>query len=52
MTQVTKRRTMVDFAQFMKMLVDEEYMDVEIVRLVTDNLGYSQRKVILRGRKR
>ena len=26
-TQVTKRRTMVDFAQFVKMLVDEEYPD-------------------------
>ena len=36
-TQVTKRRTMVDFAKFVKMLVDEEYPDVENIRLVMDN---------------
>jgi hypothetical protein len=38
-TQVTKRRTMKDFAWFVKMLVDEEHADAEVVRLVTDNLN-------------
>jgi transposase len=38
-TQVTERRTMKDFAQFVKILVDEEYPDVEIIRLVSDNLN-------------
>ena len=37
-TQVTERRTMKDFARFVKMLVDE-YPDVEVIRLVTDNLN-------------
>ena len=37
-TQVTKRRTMRDFALFVKMLVDG-YPDVEVIRLVTDNLN-------------
>jgi hypothetical protein len=44
MTQVTKRRTMVDFAQFVKMLVDEEYPNVEIIRLVMDNLNTHKEK--------
>ena len=43
-TQVTKRRTMVDFAQFVKMLVDEEYPDVENIRLVMDNLNTHKEK--------
>ena len=43
-TQVTKRRTMVDFAQFVKMLVDEEYSDVETIRLVMDNLNTHKEK--------
>jgi len=39
-TWVTERRTMKDFALFVKMLVDEEYSDdVEVIRLVTDNLN-------------
>jgi hypothetical protein len=39
-TWVTERRTMKDFALFVKMLVDEEYLDdVEVIRLVTDNLN-------------
>jgi hypothetical protein len=38
-TQVTDRRTMKDYALFVKMLVDEEYRDVELIRLVTDNLN-------------
>jgi hypothetical protein len=38
-TRVTERRTMNDFARFVKMLVDEEYPDVEVIRLVTDNLN-------------
>ena len=43
-TLVTKRRNMVDFAQFVKMLVDEEYPDVEIIRLVMDNLNTHKEK--------
>ena len=43
-TQVTKRRTMKDFALFVKMLVDGEYTDVEVLRLVTDNLNTHKKK--------
>nr|CBH39736.1 hypothetical protein BSM_32150 [uncultured archaeon] len=43
-TQVTERRTMKDFAQFVKILVDEEYPDVEIIRLVIDNLNTHKKK--------
>ena len=42
-TQVTKRRTMKDFALFVKMLVDE-YPYVEVIRLVTDKPQHAQRK--------
>jgi len=42
-TQVTERRTMTDFALFVKMLLDE-YPDVEVVRLVTDNLSTHKEK--------
>ena len=41
--QVTGRRTMTDFALFVKMLVDE-YPDVEVIRLVTDNLSTHKEK--------
>ena len=43
-TQVIERRTMKDFALFVKMLVDEEYADAEIIRLVTDNLNTHKEK--------
>jgi transposase len=43
-TQVTKRRTMKDFARFVRMFVDEEYPGVELVRLVTDNLNTHKEK--------
>jgi len=43
-TQVTARRTMKDYALFVKMLVDEEYRDVELIRLVTDNLNTHKEK--------
>ena len=42
-TQVTERRTMKDFARFVKMLIDE-YPDVEVIRLVTDNLNTHKEK--------
>jgi len=42
-TQVTERRTMTDFARFVGMLVDE-YPGVEVIRLVTDNLGTHKEK--------
>ncbi len=35
---------MKDFALFVKMLVDEEYPDVEVVRLVMDNLSTHKEK--------
>jgi hypothetical protein len=37
--EVTERRTAVDFAHQMKWLVDEAYPDVEVVRVVLDNLN-------------
>jgi hypothetical protein len=43
-TQVTERRTMKDYALFVKMLVDEEYRDVNVIRLVTDNLNTHKEK--------
>ena len=36
---VTQRRTIEDFAQQMRWLVDEAYPEVEVVRLVLDNLN-------------
>jgi hypothetical protein len=43
LTQVTERRTRADFARFVKMLVDE-YPDVKLIRLVTDNLNTHSEK--------
>ena len=37
--EVTERRTMQDFAQQMRWLVDEAYPGVPVVRLVLDNLN-------------
>ena len=36
---MTQRRTMRDFAQQMRWLVDEAYPEVEVVRVVLDNLN-------------
>ena len=38
-TEVTERRTAVDFAYQMRWLVDEAYPDARLVRLVLDNLN-------------
>lgn len=43
-TQVTKRRTMKDFAQFVKILVTEKYSEAEVIRLVMDNLNIHKEK--------
>jgi DDE superfamily endonuclease len=43
-TQVTKRRTMTDFAQFVKILITEKYSEAEVIRLVTDNLNIHKEK--------
>ena len=43
-TQVTKRRTMKDFAQFVKILVTEKYSEAEVIRLVTENLNIHKKK--------
>jgi hypothetical protein len=43
-TQVTERRTMIDFALFVKMLVDKEYPEVDVIRLVVDNLNTHKEK--------
>jgi hypothetical protein len=43
-TQVTERRTMTDFAQFMKALVIDEYPETEVVRVVADNLNIHKEK--------
>ncbi|MCP4539726.1 MAG: IS630 family transposase [Chloroflexi bacterium] len=37
--EVTDQRTMIDYAHCMKYLVDERYPEVEIVRVVQDNLN-------------
>jgi hypothetical protein len=37
--EVTDRRTMVDFAQQMKALLDEHFPDAEVIRVVMDNLN-------------
>jgi hypothetical protein len=37
--QVTERRTAVDFAHFIKHLVDDCYPEAEVIRLVLDNLN-------------
>jgi len=37
--QVTDQRTMIDYAHCMKYLVDEKYPDVDVVRIVQDNLN-------------
>ena len=43
--RVTERRTMNDFASFVKMLVDKEYPDeVNVIRLVADNLNTHKEK--------
>ena len=36
---ITQRRTMQDFAQQMRWLVDEAYPDVPVIRLILDNLN-------------
>ena len=43
-TQVTERRTRKDFALFVKMLVDGKYQNVEVIRLVVDNLNTHNEK--------
>jgi len=43
-TQVTERRTMKDFAQFMKVLVIDEYSETEVVRVISDNLNIHKEK--------
>jgi hypothetical protein len=43
-TQVTERRTMIDFALFVQMLVDKEYPEVDVIRLVVDNLNTHREK--------
>jgi hypothetical protein len=37
--ELTERRTTLDFAQQMRWLVDEAYPDVQVIRLVLDNLN-------------
>ncbi len=43
-TQVTQRRTRMDFAEFVKILITKNYSEAEIVRLVTDNLNIHNEK--------
>ena len=44
-TQVTKRRTRIDFAEFMKILITEKYSDAEFIRLITANLNIHNEKL-------
>jgi hypothetical protein len=39
LTQVTRRRTKQDFASFVKRLIDTEYSQADVIRLVVDNLN-------------
>src|SRR5665648_785961 len=39
-----KRRTRIDFAEFMKILITEKYSDAEFIRLITDNLNIHNEK--------
>lgn len=43
-TQVTESRTMKDFALFVKMVVDKEYYEADVIRLVIDNLNTHKEK--------
>jgi hypothetical protein len=43
-TQVTKRRAMTDFAQFVKILVTRDYSEAQVIRIVTDNLNIHKEK--------
>ena len=43
-TQVTKNRTMLDFAHFMKLLVIKGFSGAEVLRVVTDNLNIHKEK--------
>ena len=43
-TKVTKNRTMLDFAHFMKLLVIEGFSGAEVLRVVTDNLNIHKEK--------
>jgi DDE superfamily endonuclease len=43
-TQVTERRTRIDFAHFMKALIIEEYPEVDFIKLITDNLNIHNEK--------
>ena len=43
-TKVTKNRTMLDFAHFMKLLVIEGFPGAEVLRVVTDNLNIHKEK--------
>ena len=38
-TEITERRTNIDWAEFIKYLVDEEYSEAEMIVLVMDNLN-------------
>ena len=43
-TKVTKNRTMLDFAHFMKLLVIEGFSGAEVLQVVTDNLNIHKEK--------
>ena len=43
-TQVTERRTRIDFAHFMKALIIEEYSEADFIKLITDNLNIHNEK--------
>jgi len=43
-TQVTESRKMIDFARFMKNFVINEYSEVEVIRVITDNLNIHKEK--------
>lgn len=46
-TEVTARRTKVDYAQFVARLAEEEYPDAECLRIVQDNLNIHSRQSLV-----
>ena len=48
-TQVTESRTYIDFAQFMKYFVIEEYSEIEVIRVITDNLNIHKEKAFYKA---
>jgi len=47
--KITERRTRIDWAHFIKEMLEERYADAEKVVLVMDNLKYPQYSLVIHG---